>query len=175
MSRASPYRELPSICADWIRRWAPGVANKTISERTSRPERVLDLARAAVDCALREVAPLALQAQGFENEALLLRSLERVGDDPSAADAAALAREVQRDGAGRMRFHHALGSAAAAADALIEASSAAADARPLDDAALSPLFGVSGALDMAAYRSIAGGAPRERVLELFAAVVEDLG
>jgi hypothetical protein len=168
------YREPPAPCVEWLRRWAPA-ALAEIHDALSDPACIAELALALADCAVRGVVPLALQAQGFDHEALLLRALEPLRDDRSCAAAAALARETVRGaGARGMKFYHALGSAAMAVDEAnqLRGSSETTSSDPELHAfslegMLVTIFGVSGALDMCAYRSIGGGAPRERVLQLF--------
>ena len=168
----SAHREPPAVCVEWLRRWVPA-APAEIRDALGEPAYVGVLALALADCAVREIVSLALQAQGFDREALLLGALEPLRDESTCAQAAALARETHRHAYG-MKFHHALGSAAMAveeAQRLCTLLNTTMDDPELHafylEGTVVTIFGVSGALDMCAGRSIAGGAPKERVMQLF--------
>jgi hypothetical protein len=166
----SVYREPPSAFAAFQRRWA-------LDDAAELPPPVSGPALAAfgyavADCAARAMVPLALRAQGFEREAALVCALPRVRDEPSARGAAQLLRDLVHEPTLRsMRYVHALSSAARAAEdaASLAAAAGAGGAREQD---LAGLFGPGAALDMAAHRAVAGGAPRERVVALLAACFE---
>lgn len=132
----------------------PAVQNRLVSEQARR-----GLALALLDCIVREVLPLGLQAQGFAAEALELRTIDSlVTSSPTPALAVSLRALHARVAAEGMHFHQALGSAARGVE-------------DLSRSLVSDAIGTSGPLEMSLRRALAAGASEAEVRALLQEVV----
>lgn len=163
--------------AAWLARWvteeAAAVALRRIQQRRDDAE-LLAWVFSVVDWVARDFAALVLDARGAPAQAALHRDAAPLRDVSTARRVLPLLDASMTVARIKGANHLFLGSAHLAVEVTISLATAFETTQTVAPSSISTLFGPSAALDMALYRGIASGAPKDVVSRRLSARVAAL-